>query len=432
MPRTPKISRRQMLAGTAGAAAGCVLGASTWSAWASAPASHGRAIPGTIEFPERMITRGPEHHWFGYYDKFQFGPSNKYVLGMQVTFEGRSPRTDDEIKLGLIELDHGDKWTEIGATTSWGWQQGCMLQWRPGAERQVIFNVRQDELYGCRILDLASGESRTLEHPIYTISPDGAVAMTPDFRRINDTRPGYGYAGFPDPFKDQLAPEESGIFRVDLETGEGKLVKSLAEIATFGKLPEDTSTAKHWVNHLLFNPDGTRLILLHRWKFPNTGFRTRMLTMAPDGSDLRLIDGNGVTSHFIWKNAEQILAWSRQPSNGSRFYLFRDADDPAPQVVGPNAMTQDGHCNYVPSTEWIINDTYPDKERNQTVYLYHPGRDQKLIVGKFPSPQGYSGEYRCDTHPRVSRDGRSLVIDSAHGGLGRQMHLIDISAIHDV
>ena len=31
-------------------------------------------------------------------------------------------------------------------------------------------------------------------------SPDGRWAVTPDFRRLHDTRPGYGYAGLADPF----------------------------------------------------------------------------------------------------------------------------------------------------------------------------------------------------------------------------------------
>ena len=39
--------------------------------------------------PIRQITQGPKFHWFGYYDKLQFDPSCRYVLGMEVDFEGR-------------------------------------------------------------------------------------------------------------------------------------------------------------------------------------------------------------------------------------------------------------------------------------------------------------------------------------------------------
>ena len=49
-----------------------------------------------------------------------------------------------------------------------------------------------------------------------------------------------------------------------------------------------------------------------------------------------------------------------------------------------------------------------------------------MPLGHFRLPPEYAGEWRCDTHPRFSPDGRKVVIDSAHGGNGRQMYLIDI------
>jgi len=41
----------------------------------------------------------------------------------------------------------------------------------------------------------------------------------------------------------------------------------------------------------------------------------------------------------------------------------------------------------------------------------------------------YTGEWRCDNHPRFSRDGKLVTVDSPHGGNGRQIYLIDISSI---
>jgi len=54
---------------------------------------------------------------------------------------------------------------------------------------------------------------------------------------------------------------------------------------------------------------------------------------------------------------------------------------------------------------------------------------RRVPLGGFHLPKEYSGEWRCDTHPRFSRDGRSVVIDSPHTGQGRQLHLIDISGV---
>ena len=83
--------------------------------------------------PVRAITRGPKYHWFSYYDKLQFDPSGRYVLGMEIDFEHRSPKPDDIIKIGMVDLKDNDHWIELGESRSWCWQQGCMLQWRPGS-----------------------------------------------------------------------------------------------------------------------------------------------------------------------------------------------------------------------------------------------------------------------------------------------------------
>ncbi len=54
-----------------------------------------------------------------------------------------------------------------------------------------------------------------------------------------------------------------------------------------------------------------------------------------------------------------------------------------------------------------------------------------VTVGRFHTPKEYTGEWRCDLHPRHSPDGRLLVIDSPQTGEGRQMHVIDISGVVD-
>jgi Tol biopolymer transport system component len=94
-------------------------------------------------------------------------------------------------------------------------------------------------------------------------------------------------------------------------------------------------------------------------------------------------------------------------------------------------MTQNGHNTYLPGfrNRWILNDTYPDKERRQHPYLYDTQTGTRHWLGHFHSPPEYVGEWRCDTHPRFSPNGKHVVIDSTHEGLGRQMYLIDISRI---
>ena len=380
--------------------------------------------------PVRTLTSGPQHHWFGYYDKLEFDPASHLVLGMEVDFEHRSPQADDEIRIGMVDLEDGDRWTDLGSSTAWGWQQGCMLQWIPGSSSEVIWNDREDGAYVSRILDVQSGAMRTIPSAIYALSPDGAWAVSTDFRRLNDTRPGYGYVGIPDPNSGVLAPDDVGIWKVDLATGERELLMSVADAAAIPNPHSETAGMKHYFNHLLVSPDGSRLIFLHRWRAADGRgrFGTRMFTVGSDGSEPYVLDPYGKTSHFIWRDPETVLAWAWHPTHEDKFYLYRDRTEET-EVIGPEVMPLNGHCTYLPGNAWILNDTYPDEDRLQHPYLYEVSSGRRVPLGHFYSPVEYQGEWRCDTHPRFSPDGTKVVIDSPHNGEGRQLHLIDISGI---
>ena len=436
------ISRRALLAGLAGGGAAGLLAGRAGADELLKPDT--RPATGPVEPlpPVRRITRGPRFHWFGYYDKLQFDPTGRRVLGMRVDFEHRSPKPDDEIRLGYVDLQDDDRWTEIGVTKAWNWQQGCMLQWLPGSQSEVIWNAREDGPGGGRfvshILDVKGGSRRTLPGPIYTLSPDATWAVYPDFRRLNDTRPGYGYAGVPDPNAEKVAPADAGIWRMDLRTGQTKLIVRLADIVDVPQPPgakgEWDATSKHWFNHLLVSPDGKRFIFLHRWRRkdePIRTFWTRMFTAAADGSDLHVLDPSGKTSHFVWRDPRHVAMWTWHASRGERFYLFKDKTDEV-EPIGPDVMTVNGHNTYLPvkgePDRWILNDTYPDADRLQHPFLYDTRTGRRHPLGHFHSPREYAGEWRCDTHPRSSPDGTTVCIDSPHEG-GRQMYLIDVGGI---
>lgn len=400
---------------------------------------HARAAGDHAELPPvRQITRGPKHHWFSYYDKLQVDPSGRYALGMEVDFEGRETRPEDVIKIGLVDLENHDRWTELGQSAAWGWQQGCMLQWIPGSNSEILWNDRGRDDYVCHILNAKSGHKRTLPHAIYCLSPDGKTAFLTDFRRIDYMRPGYGYPGLPDPCRNERAPKDSGIWRVDLQKGTRQLIVPLSEVMKFPLPnrpswfpPGDPAKAWHYFHHLLVNPDGSRLVFLHRWYIDNPDRRyTRMFSCAPDGSGLRLVVDTGLASHFIWRDPAHILLWARHPSHGNRYYVFEDRPGGSVELVDSPLLVADGHCTYLPGNQWIVDDTYPQgRNRQQEVFLYHVPTGRKVTLGRFPSPPAYTGEWRVDTHPRHTPDGRSLIIDSAHTGEGRQMYLIDISRI---
>ena len=230
------------------------------------------------------LTTGPGSHWFGYYDKWQFNAAGTQVLGMRSDFDLRPPVPTDTVEIGLLDLqDPVYRWQRIGQTRAWNWQAGCMLQWIPGnhATERCIWNEIHEGQFRSRILDPASGASHVLPHPVFTLHPGGQEALTIDFHRLEDMRPGYGYYGATDPNFDVQAPDNAGIWRMDLGTGSRELVISLAQIRARPLPRGDFASAKHYFNVLIYSPSGDRFLFLHRWRVGQGGFATRMVTAQP-------------------------------------------------------------------------------------------------------------------------------------------------------
>ena len=374
------------------------------------------------------ITRPPLFHWFGYYDKLQFDPENRFALGIANDFQHRLPTAADSIHAGMVSLRENYRWIELGDSRAWSWHQGCMLQWLPGSKEDVIWNDRQGDGFVARMMNVRTRKQKVLPKPIYCLSPNARWGFVNDFARSFSMRPETGYAGGKDAFAGELTPAGSGIWRVDLGSGKSELMLSLADVCNAPPAEGDWTGAKHYFDHLLVAPGGRRLVFLQRWGREVGQFSTRMFTMSTSGGELRMLDGSGRTSHFNWRDPEHLLVWTSHPSHGMRFYLVNERTG-AYQAVAPDVLTRNGHCSYVRGSRWILTDTSPDKERKQRVYLFDTVTSRRVELGAFYSPPEYTGVWRCDTTPRASADGRFVIFDSPHGGNGRQMYLVEIDGL---
>ena len=395
-------------------------------------------------------------HWFGYYDKQQIDPTGRYALGMEVDLFLTSPAVTDTVDIILIDLENDFEKRYIGKSTSWGWQQGCMLQWIPGSEEEVIWNDHEGEDFVSRVYNIRTGETRTLPRPIYTLSPDGTYALTVDFGRLQYFRPGYGYPSKRPLTVDVKAPEDDGIWKMDLTSGEDQLLLNYAEIADLDVAGPRVDTNYHWFNHLLIDPTGERFIFLNRsrpvkegqamdayaqqhpnWKGASTGagspvYVTRAFTASTDGGDIYPLNYSGMFSHFIWRGSDTLTAWAMDNAGTqAAFYDFPDRTGEA-LLIDVAKMPVNGHNTFVPGTdyEWILNDTYPQgEERMQQLYLYHLPTGRRVELGEYHEPAMFRGEYRCDLHPRSDQQGRRVFFDSTHRSGKRQMYMIDISSV---
>jgi hypothetical protein len=374
----------------------------------------------------RAVTRGPKHHFFGYYDKSPWDTSGRYLLALEAPFADRAPEAEEAATVGLIDMEEGCAFTPLASTRAWNWQQGAMLQWLPGAEHTAVFNAAREGAFGAVLLDLRSGEQRLLPRPIYAVSRDGRRALTPSFSRLHRLRPGYGYASAPDPYEHALHPAEDGISSMDLATGESRLIVTYDQIANWDRQPS-MEGYPHWFNHLQINTDDSRFAFLHRWRNAAGQWYTRLFTANFDGTEIRCLSDHEMVSHYDWRDESHILAWARRHGRGDHYYLFTDGRDEI-ETVGADVLPTDGHCSYSPDRRWVLTDTYPDEEHMRTLLLYDPAANRRVPLGRFLSPPALTGAFRCDLHPRWSRDGRQVCFDSVHTG-ERQMYVIDVADI---
>jgi hypothetical protein len=373
----------------------------------------------------RAVTRGPKHHFFGYYDKSPWNASGSLLLAHEAAFNDRPPAAGDAVAVGVVHLRDGDRFEPLASSASWNWQQGAMLQWHPAdPERLFAHNDRRDGRFVGVVRDTAGREQRVYDRPLYALAPDGRTAYSVNFARLQRHRPGYGYAGVDDPFGHDLAPAGDGIFRVDLHSGASQLVVSLAQLAAF-EPRDDMRGRHHWVNHVQVSPDGRRFAFFHLWRGADGGWSVRLFTAGADGADLRLRLDSRVVSHYDWLDGGRLLVWADVPGKGGRFVLV-DCDGGDAAVIGEGVLVEDGHCSFSPDRAWVLNDTYPDRFDMRTLMLYRFPDGPRIDLARLHSPKSrWWGEIRCDLHPRWDRDGRRVCVDSVHDG-SRQMYVVDV------
>lgn len=378
--------------------------------------------------PVERITSGSGHFFFGYYDVPAWSGDDRLHLCHKVRFMNRLPRPDDVAVLGTISLSSGE-FAPFAETTAWNFQQGSMLQWVPSAPNdQVIYNRRDGDRFVGVVRSIRNDHERLLERPVAAVSPTGGHALSISFSRLFNFRPGYGYAGIPDPHDSVDRPSDDGIYLVDLDTGKSRLIISLEQV--YAALPESIAEAmagdRILINHISFNTDGTRFFFLPR-NNPRDGghWSTGMLTADISGADLRSINDAGMASHYNWRDARSIVCYSRWRGDYGLF-VFPDEAGRA-EAVDPSFFAGDGHCSYSPDRRYLLYDSYPI-EGFRYLYLYDLARRRGQTLGAFWSDPASDGDIRCDLHPRWSGSGRRISFDSTHEG-SRHIYAIDLSPI---
>jgi len=356
-------------------------------------------------------------YFFGFHDKSPFSPDNRMLLAHRNLIGNRTVSPGDECEIGFFTGDDWTNYTAVANTRAWDWQLGSMLQWLGSDGRRLIFNDIVDGRIGSRIFSTAGVEQGSLPFPIIHVSPDATLASSYCFRRVAKAMDGYGvrFANDADVPIDQFDCEDPSDFRI-FSLRDKRLIHSCSidEIRTCDPHPS-MHGAFHFFHHSLFNPSGSRLFFFHRWVDNQGRLWSRMFTCNADGGDRFLLPTHEMVSHVGWLNDSTLLAYARTRKGGDGYYLFKDKQTEFTHI-GRGHLNSDGHPMMSPSGDVFVTDTYPDRSRNQFLYLVELQSGKATFVLRAHLGLALSEDQRVDLHPRFDRTGDVICVDSGHVG----------------
>lgn len=396
-----------------------------------------------VPFPEvgepYAITSAPgEHFLANYFGINAWSPDGRYVSILETDVNGRLPEQTDTAVLALVDLKDNNRLIPISRTVCWNFQEATMFHWLPMEDGLCVFNDCRDGKFVAVVLNWKTGEERIIPRPVSAVDRSGKWAVSINYARLRLCRPDYGYAGDgQNPEKDKIWPDDDGLWLVNLETGESKLLLSVAQARD--KMPRITKEdGLAYFCHTIISPNAKKIFFLARtvedfqkqlsergivYKWDTTSFTYDIET----GELRRCFPDGWKGSHFNWKD-DETLAVTACWDGGSVWShtVFKVGEEDKVVHIAPGILDWDGHCNFSPDGNFLSTDGYWNKDGYRSWVLVRL-EDQAIIsLGRFFVPEDYKEQYsRCDLHPRWRPDGSQLGFNSVHEGT-RQVYLRDV------
>ena len=408
-----------------------------------------RKVPGLASdpFPEwsapRRLTDGPHEHFLANYFGIDcWSPNRRYVCVLETDVNGRLPAAGERCTVALVDTEDGNRILPVATTACWNFQEAAMVHWMD--DDTILFNDLRDGKFVTVVLSWRTGAERVLPRPVSAVSKDRTWALSLNYARLSLTRPDYGYAGEgQDPLRAVEWPEDDGLWRMDLATGESKLILSVAaardKMPPTKPCPDKPGNPLAYFCHTVISADGERIFFLARsvdWYDERTHmasrpWQTTSFTVDADGRNLsRCFGENWGGSHFNWApdGSHRMLVTAFWNGGKECGHVELDVDRTnTVRHLCPGILDWDGHCIYSPDMKFMSTDGYWNGNWERTWVQVRLEDGAIKPEGTFGIPEAYRGDYwRCDLHPRYRPDGRQIAFNSVHEG-SRQVYVRDIA-----
>jgi len=382
-----------------------------------------------------QLTYGPHHHFFGYIGQSLTTPwnaSGRYILSLRTTFHDRMPNPGEAADVVLIDTHNDYRVLPVEKCRAWNFQQGTMFYWNPKhPETQFFFNDRDLEtnLVFTVLYDVEQ-KKRIREYRFEGlsvanggVSPTGEFFLAINYGRMARLRPVTGYPGAADPTAATPAPDNDGIFRVDVETGKHRLIVSFRQLRDLlRKRHRKINEVGFYINHSLSNRTGDYVYFYGRARYGGNSMAVNVpCSVRTDGTELKAHDYIG--GHPEWDKGTVVIG--ARDGRLVRYDINRQAmvGQIATQEIIPDPG---GDISLSPDGNWLACG-YSTRDRGQNKYVIVRRSDGAYAHSSTFSRGPYTrGELRIDPAPRWNREQTAILIPAMTDDRTRQLHLIEV------
>lgn len=192
------------------------------------------------------------------------------------------------------------------------------------------------------------------------VAADGSAWLGLNYGRLARLRLVTGYPGALGWSKEEVAPENDGIFIVDIKTGDKRLLVSYRQLED--KLKERNPDLKHsrlFINHTLWNRDANRVYFFVRSGWDGKpGERMNMpFTIHADGTGLTIHETH-IGGHPEWDLGNVLIGIRKGEEEKCDEQILYNVD--TKQIVGQLGNAEmfpnpEGDISLSPNGDWFVN-----------------------------------------------------------------------------
>ena len=386
-----------------------------------------------LKLTVEQVTFGPKHHFFGYIGQSKTIPwdaGGRYILALRVGYHDHMPEPGDAAEVVLIDTEQANKVVRVDQSRAWNFQQGTMFYWNPASPRtQFFFNDRDPDtnriytvLFDIRRMKRVR-EFRYPDTPIGNsgVAQDGSAFLAINYGRMARLRPVTGYPGGFDWTTGKKAPDNDGIFIINPQSGEKRLLVSFRKLAELVCSSEsDVGKASLYINHTLWNRPGDRIYFYLRGRYGKSSMRVNVpCTIKPDGTGLTA-HKTFIGGHPEWGQDSQIIG---QQGNSQVLYDV-DKKEIVGRIGTPEIIPKPGgDISLSPDGNWFVNGFSSREGKNYYIILRRTDGAHVRSPGFNRGPY-LGGNLRIDPAPRWNRTSDAILVPGYTEDGTRQMFII--------